>query len=625
MEPAEEPAAGIRTLALVVSTTVLLFLAADGSVLAAAGDLDSSFDGDGKVTTAFGGPDDQANAVAIQADGKVVAAGWSDTGPDGYDFALARYNADGTLDSSFDGDGRVTTPVLDSWDFMEHMILQPDSKILAGGYAWNGTDYDFALVRYNTDGTLDSSFDGDGIVTTPFFDSHDEIYALAVQTDGKIVAGGRTAQGAGEADLALARYNTDGTLDSTFDGDGIVTTTLGPDDEHIFGLAILPGGGIAAAGDFNNGANLDFLMALYEPDGDLDPSFGGDGIVTTPIGSSRDRANALVLQGDGKLLAAGEADVAGSKDIALARYNQNGSLDPSFSGDGKVTTPVSGGQDDARGLALASSGNIVVAGRTTGSNSDFVVARYKPDGTLDSSFSGDGKVTTPIGAGPDRANSVAIQADGNIVAAGWSDNPSQPDFALARYQASGDGSPPPPPPPGECTITGTPERDTLVGTAGADTICGLGANDTLKGLGANDTLIGGSGNDTMLGGAGNDSLEGGIGKDTASFTASPAGVTVDLAAGTSTGEGSDTLEAENAVGSGFPDSLTGNGGPNTLTGGNGSDSLIGAAGSDVLKGGGSADTLDGIDGVGGNDKLNGGGTTSDVCNRDPGDTIANCP
>ncbi|MEX1047619.1 MAG: hypothetical protein WD050_09505 [Actinomycetota bacterium] len=620
MKPSKE-AAAIRTGAVAVLLTVLLLFAGNSSVLAAAGDLDSSFGGTGKVTTAFGTSHDDANAVAIQPDGKVVAAGSTESGATGYDFALARYNTDGTLDSSFDGDGRVVTPILDSWDFAQAVVVQPDSKIVAGGWAWNGTDYDFAIARYNSDGSLDSSFDGDGLVTTPIASSHDEIYALALQSDGKIVAGGITWDGTA-TDFAIARYNADGSLDSSFDGDGKVTTIVGPSDDHVFALALQTDSKIVVAGP-TRATNWDFAIARYKADGSLDSSFGGDGVVTTQVGSGRDRAYGLAIQPDSKLLVAGEAEIGSNRDFALARFEPDGDLDPSFDGDGKVTTGIGGSHDDGRAIVLQPDGKIVVVGRSAGSNSDFALVRYKTGGGLDTSFGGDGKVTTPIGAGNDGAFAAAIQSDGRIIAAGRTDIGSARDFALARYQTA--GTDPPPPPPGECTITGTPERDTLVGTAGADTICGLGANDTLKGLGANDTLIGGSGNDTMLGGAGNDSLEGGIGKDTASFTASPAGVTVDLAAGTSTGEGSDTLEAENAVGSGFPDSLTGNGGPNTLTGGNGSDSLIGAAGSDVLKGGGSADTLDGIDGVGGNDKLNGGATTSDICNRDPGDTIANCP
>ena len=157
--------------------------------LAAAGDLDTSFDSDGKVTTAIGSAMTLLRSVAIQSDGKIVAAGYSDNGSN-YDFALVRYNTDGSLDTSFDSDGKVTTAIGSGNDSAFSVAIQSDGKIVAAGYSTTVVTDDFALVRYNTDGSLDTSFDSDGKVTTAIGSGDDDAFSVAIQSDGKIVAAG---------------------------------------------------------------------------------------------------------------------------------------------------------------------------------------------------------------------------------------------------------------------------------------------------------------------------------------------------------------------------------------------------------------------------------------------------
>jgi uncharacterized delta-60 repeat protein len=424
-----------RLLLLVCLLGVLLVPAA----AAAPGTLDPSFGTGGLVTTAISAnpaSDDYANTLARQPDGKLVVAGNAYSNATGYDVALARYNADGSLDASFNGTGKVTTAIGSGFsvDAAEDVALQPDGKIVAAGYSHNGFNYDFALVRYNPDGSLDTSFNGTGKVTTPFAAYDDLAYAVAIQPDGKIVAAGSSYNGSDD-DFALARYNPDGSLDTSFNGTGKVTTAIGTKDE-VYALALQPDGKLVAAGGSYNPGQSEFALARYNADGSLDSSFDLDGKVTTAIGGYSS-ANSLALQPDGKLVAAGVGDNGSQFAFALARYNANGSLDTNFNGSGKVTTAIGSVQDGAAALARQPDGKLVAAGLSyNGSTDDFALARYNPDGSLDPAFGSGGKLTTAIGSGKDEAYGLALQPDGKLVAAGSSYNGSKNVFALVRYQGS---------------------------------------------------------------------------------------------------------------------------------------------------------------------------------------------
>src|SRR5919106_350284 len=236
-----------RRSSLTIVGAVALVLAIANPAAAPPGDLDPTFDGDGKVTTDFAGNRDRALAVAVQADGKIVTAG--DTVAGSFDFALARYNTDGSLDATFDGDGKVNTDIAGSIDFAQAVALQGDGKIVAAGCldCFSVSVGDFALVRYNADGSLDATFDVDGKVTTDFAGSSDSALDVAIQGDGRIVAAG-LANVSGDLDFALARYNTDGSLDATFDGEGKVNTNIAGNNEQARAVAIQGDGRIVAAG-----------------------------------------------------------------------------------------------------------------------------------------------------------------------------------------------------------------------------------------------------------------------------------------------------------------------------------------------------------------------------------------
>jgi uncharacterized delta-60 repeat protein len=398
------------------------------------GSLDLTFDGDGKVTTAIGAGLDDARSVTVQSDGKILVAGYSNNGTK-FDFALVRYNTNGLLDMTFGGgDGIVTTSIGAVDDAAFEVVVQNDGKIVIGGYSYTGTDFDFALVRYNIDGSLDMTFGGgDGIVTTDIGAS-DNGRSLVLQSDGKIILAGYTGNGVDD-DFAIARYNTDGSLDmmNFGGGDGIVITPIGPGIDNIRGVALQTDGKIVVAGFSSNGADEDFALARYNMDGSLDVvNFGGgDGIVTTPVGTSHDAGNAVALQSDGKIVIAGRSIIGTVNQFAVVRYNTDGSLDMlNFGGgDGIVTTTIGTIDDNARAVALQSDGKIVAAGfSSNGTDRDFALARYNTDGTLDATFDGDGKVITDFSATEDIGLSLKLSGL-RIYVAGYSNN----DFAVAAY------------------------------------------------------------------------------------------------------------------------------------------------------------------------------------------------
>jgi uncharacterized delta-60 repeat protein len=257
------------------------------------------------------------------------------TGSASRDFALARYNSDGTLDTSFDPvgkDGIVVTDVAGRRDMLGDMAIDGGGRIVAVGQAnlGAGAGLDFALARYNPDGSLDGSFDGDGIVTTAVVsgDNFEIAQAVAIDAAGKVVAGGVTEKGDFIFDLALARYNADGSLDGTFGEGGKMTTNVGPgnSDDDLEGLSLQSDGKILVGGSTAPtalGVDDDFMVARYTPNGGLDGTFGSGGIVTTPTapGTNSDLIFEIALQQDAKLVASGECDQGTTGlDVCVARY-----------------------------------------------------------------------------------------------------------------------------------------------------------------------------------------------------------------------------------------------------------------------------------------------------------------
>lgn len=446
------PAAPMLPSTLYTATIAAGAQAADGSTLAASyswsfttGPLNAVFGNGGVVTTPVSATlGDGARAVAVQADGKVVAVGYVDSGSGNYDFAVIRYNPDGSLDTGFGGgDGIVVTAVSASADKDEAraVVIQPDGKIVVAGVAYNGANTDFAVVRYDANGSLDTAFGGGGIVITDFGAS-DEAFAVAVYpVTGEIVVVGQTASRA-VPDFALARYTSGGTLDAAFDTDGMQTTSFGDGVDAAYSVAIQGDGKIVVAGITDSvsgdGVNNDFALARYDANGVLDATFGVAGKVITAVGVAEEGAFAVGIQSDGKIVAAGVVFNGANNDFGLARYDIDGTLDATFGAastlPGTVVTDMAGGNDAALALMIQTDNKIVVAGAAfvTNQANDFATARYTADGVLDTTFDTDGKVITNISAAHDTAYGVA-QSGGNIVLAGSSGTGASTNFVLVGF------------------------------------------------------------------------------------------------------------------------------------------------------------------------------------------------
>lgn len=397
-------------------------------------------------------------ALAIQPDGKIVAAGYAFFLFDGTAvapaFAVTRYNRDGSLDSSFGNGGKVTT-YFNGYEQASIVALQPDGKIVVGGFTdLGGNNFAFALARYNSNGSLDNSFDGDGKLVRDITPVYDLVSGLAIQPDGKIIAAGY-ANGGYSTDFATMRFNADGTNDSGFGTNGLVRTDFAGTIDGGSRVVLLSNGKIVVAGSVfdNSGANGDFALVGYNADGSLDASFGTNGKVRTDFNNMSDNGNDMTLTPDGKIVVCGYSGPSGAYDSAVARYNPNGSLDTTFDGDGKFVVDLSGigTIDGANGVAVQQNGKIVIVGRVLPSASaphttpfELVAARINANGGLDSSFGSGGKVFTDFNdilpnnfnATNDEFGDVVIQPDGKIIAGGEIEDQTriEYDMALARYE-----------------------------------------------------------------------------------------------------------------------------------------------------------------------------------------------
>jgi uncharacterized delta-60 repeat protein len=356
------------------------------------GTADSTFGISGRAMTQVG-VGGGALGLAITPGNKIVLAGTvainGCTGPLGGStcdaFGVARINPDGSMDTDFGGTGQAITSIgaaASKQDDVYSVAIQADGKIVLAGWSWNGSDYDVALVRYEEDGTLDSTFGTGGKVTTaltPGEGNSDVARAAAIQPDGKIVIAGASIT-VGNQDFALARYNTDGTLDGAFGSGGKVITDFGEYDSAA-AVALQPDGRIVAAGASWTG----WALARYKPDGTLDSAFGTGGKVYSSFRAGYDLASAIAIQVDGRIVAAGYVIDAGSaggepRNIALRRYEPDGSLDTTFSGDGMAMTDLGDQYDHARAVALQTDGKIVIAGGDPNWGWGVILARYDGDG-----------------------------------------------------------------------------------------------------------------------------------------------------------------------------------------------------------------------------------------------------
>lgn len=416
----------------IMSIIVILFL--PFSSLAQAGSLDLSFDSDGKVTTSFGTGNDLGKSVALQTDGKILVSGYSNNGSNN-DFAVVRYNTNGSLDTTFNADGKVTTSIGTNDDVGNSIAIQLDGKILVAGYSYNGSTTNFAIIRYNLNGSLDTTFDTDGIVTTTIGTNDDKGYSIVIQSDSKILVAGYSFNGSSQ-DFALVRYNPNGSLDTTFDNDGKLTTSFGAYDDFGSSLILQSDGKILVAGTGGSNINLKvFALARYNTNGSLDSTFDSDGRVTTAIGLYANYGQSVLVQPDGKIIVTGHSNFGFGPILALVRYNSNGSIDTTFDTDGIVTATSVYSMGYA--AVLQPDNKILVAGwrdtTSLSSHHTFALTRFSTNGSLDPTFGTYGIASVSIGI--DNASySIAFQTDSKILIVGHSyDSNYNFDFALARF------------------------------------------------------------------------------------------------------------------------------------------------------------------------------------------------
>lgn len=400
------------------------------------GALDYSFGSSGKVITDFGLTNDYGYDLAIQSDGKIIVVGKTYQGTN-YDIAIARYNTNGTLDNTFGYGGLIVKDLQNYDDIGQAVILQPDGKILIAGTTFNGSFIrDFCLLRYNSNGTPDNSFGVNGAITADIGNIFEYATSLALQTDGKIIVGGYSANNLNNTDFAIVRFNSNGSIDNTFGSNGIVKTAIGSGNDDLYSIKIQSDGKILAAGATNSGTS-DFCLVRYNSDGSLDNSFGTNGIVITDFDNRYDRATSIQIQPDGKILVGGIAEITNSNmDFACVRYNSDGTLDNTFGSGSKVTKNIMTVNDYCYKLILQNDGKIILSGY---SDNAYALFRINSNGSTDYSFGGgSGMVYTPFSATYTEPNSCQIQSDGKIVVAGAGYTGSFPPYTmnitLVRYE-----------------------------------------------------------------------------------------------------------------------------------------------------------------------------------------------
>jgi uncharacterized delta-60 repeat protein len=533
------------------------------------GELDPSFGTGGYVQFDYAGSNSAISSIAIDpVSGKIIAGGYV-TGSD-KDAVFMRLNANGSVDTSFGTSGYRIIDI-DHLDTTFSLAVRSDGRTvgIVNGNA-NGT---LQVAQLTTSGALDTDFAGDGVAEVAIGGLAGG-KALALQpADGKIIAG---AFGYGGVEFRVVRLTTAGQLDTTFNSGGsvpgVADASVTANDDVLADVAVDPATGrIVAVGTANGsgfGSNTDFGIVRFNADGTLDTTFSGDGKAQVDFDAGADQAYAVVVQSDGKIVVAGTAPRPGQAraDMAVVRLNSNGSLDTTFDEDGKARVPFSG-LAIAYDLIVQSDGKIVLAGtqqETTVPN--FAMARLTSTGAPDPAFIGQDFYAYPatqvvsFGGLPDRsdvATSIVQQADGDYVLAG-STAYSDVDFALARFH-------------GETLynyIDGTASGDEIDGTSGNDWIDGKGGADTMTGFAGNDVYVVNTSGDTVIEAAaeGTDTV-----RSPVSYTLPDYVENLLL-----TGSG-----AVDATGNGLANTLTGNTANNVLNGKAGADTMIGKAGDDT--------------------------------------------
>jgi len=398
--------------------------------------LDLTFNGSGRALIPIPGSSQIAREVAIQPDGKLLITGYDNWQTSNYDVILARVNPDGSLDSTFGSGGKVITALTPGNDTGYAVAVQPDGKIVVAGFTQEGGGAVAMVVRYNADGSLDSTFGNHGVATANFQPKSSWFLSVAVLDDGRILASGSVDSD--DRGFLLARFKPNGDPDPTLGGHGIVTATLPGGDLNGWDMAIQPNGKVVLGGYFtSDGGNSDLALTRFNVDGSLDAGFGSHGVVTQDI-SAVDYAYGVVVQSDGKIVLGGRVDRTG----LLARYNSDGSYDNSFGNDAHtnyVQTSVPG-YDAASFIEIARRADDGIAAATRfsfGSPPVVGITLFDRNGRPDIGVAPGGVITTTNDGHFASDYAILVQPDQKIVLAGYVDMDDTQaydyDLALWRY------------------------------------------------------------------------------------------------------------------------------------------------------------------------------------------------
>jgi len=422
---------------------ILLTLFLGNTAKAQQGTVDSTFGLDGLVMTPLStaGAAICRNLIALP-NGKIIATGTSYTGLR-TEFTLVRYHNNGSLDSLFGINGVTTTSINNSASSMSYCsVVQPDGKILLGGDFYSANGYSFAVIRYDSSGQLDTAFGDNGIAicqvgATSLTDNIGN--AIGLQSDGKIVLAGGTYN-AGGYDFTSLRFNTDGSLDSSYGTFGVVLTAIGAGNDNCYSMAIQPDDKIILGGDIEVGSAYQFALVRYTADGILDNTFGNAGIRIDSLGANDDDYGySLLVQADKKIILGGTAKTSNNYDFALMRFDSTGVRDANFGIGGLVVTEfntVTGGvMDVGHAMTLQADGKILLAGKTYLDGSEFGLVRYNTDGSLDNTFGSAGRVVFKVGSGQHNCYGICIDNNDKIIIGGQVSLGLPDNFILVRFNS----------------------------------------------------------------------------------------------------------------------------------------------------------------------------------------------
>jgi uncharacterized delta-60 repeat protein len=412
--------------------------------IAGSSDLDPTFGTAGKVTTTMGTSGAEIQKIVLQPDGKLIAAGYAqNTGSAVRQFALARYRPDGSLDTTFGSSGRVFTTIPGGNATAYDAVIQPNGRIVVVGMLDTGARYSSVIVRYNSNGSLDTSFSGDGILVYNYnADSTDHATSVLLQPDGKILVASNAVVPVGGSPVYsfyITRYTSGGALDTTFNTTGRTIGEFGLFTTGHVRIGLQPDGKIVAAGPGGNGSNIDFAAVRFNANGSFDGTFGSGGRVYTNF-SGNDVPRAMAMLPDGRFVVGGYNGEPGGTSLMLVRYTANGGMDSTFGFGGFVVHNIGEYNDTVDAIAVQPDGETVVVGRTdaTIGNTDLAIVRYRANGLSDTTFAGTNAKKISFGNGYDYGYTVAVQPNGRIVAAGSGQvQTTTPSFAVARLLGRG--------------------------------------------------------------------------------------------------------------------------------------------------------------------------------------------